>query len=162
MNPNQQLIEEFYAGFAAGNAETMASCYHPDVVFSDPAFGILKGRDVHDMWAMLIESSKGKLDIEFDNVRAGASTGSANWTATYVFSKTGRHVVNRVHAEFRFRDGLISHHNDHFNFWKWSTQALGLAGKLLGWTGFLQKKIQQQAIMSLRRYQAKNQQMTNA
>lgn len=155
MNPNQQLIEEFYAGFASGNAKTMESCYHPDVVFEDPAFGILKGQDVADMWEMLVEKSKGNLEIEYSGIKADAFSGTAKWIATYNFSKTNRDVVNKVKATFEFKDGLIIRHTDYFNFWDWSKQALGFSGLLLGWTGFLQQKVQKQAVHSLRIFQQK-------
>jgi len=152
MNPNEQLIEEFYAAFATGNAKTMASCYHEDIVFQDPVFGILRGKEVADMWQMLIESSKGDLKIEFSEVEANAQTGSARWIATYHFSKTNLPVVNDIKAAFEFRDGLIIKHNDHFDFYKWVRQAFGLQGILLGWTHFMQRKIQQQARLSLDKY----------
>jgi len=155
MNPNQQLIEEFYAGFASGHADTMASCYHENIRFQDPAFGVLHGNDVSDMWHMLIEKSKGNLKIEFCDVKAEGNSGSAKWIATYHFSKTNRQVVNEIESTFEFKDGLIIRHTDHFDIWKWSSQALGLSGILFGWTGFLQKKIRQQAIQSLRIYQQK-------
>ena len=156
MNPNQQIIEEFYAGFASGHAETMVSCYHPEVVFHDPAFGTLHGKDVSDMWHMLIEKSKGHLEIEFSDVKANETSGSAQWMATYLFSKTNRKVVNKINAEFEFKDGLIIRHTDHFDIWKWSAQALGISGLLLGWTGFMQHKIRQQALQSLRAFQGKS------
>ncbi|MGK4568665.1 nuclear transport factor 2 family protein [Flavobacterium sp. 3HN19-14] len=155
MNPNQQLIEEFYAGFAAHSAKTMASCYHEDIVFEDPVFGILKGRDVADMWEMLVEKSNGNLQIEFSDVEANAESGSAKWIATYNFSKTNRKVVNVIGAQFEFKDGLIIRHTDYFRIWKWTQQALGLSGYLFGWTGFLQDKIHKQAIHSLRIFQEK-------
>lgn len=155
MNPNQQIIEEFYAGFAFHNAQTMCSCYHPDVVFDDPAFGTLKGNDACDMWHMLIERSKGNLEIVFCEVKADEKSGSAKWTATYIFSKTNRKVVNAIHAKFEFKDGLIIRHTDSFDLWKWSAQALGFSGLLLGWTGFMQQKIRTQALQSLRTYQTK-------
>jgi len=155
MNPNQQLIEEFYAGFASGHAATMASCYHENIRFQDPAFGVLQGKDVSDMWHMLVEKSKGSLKIEFSDVKAEGNSGSAKWIATYHFSKTNREVTNKILSTFEFKDGLIIRHTDHFDIWKWSSQALGLPGMLFGWTGFLQKKIRQQAIQSLRIYQQK-------
>jgi ketosteroid isomerase-like protein len=154
MNSNEQLIEEFYAAFASNNADTMASCYHKDVVFQDPVFGILKGKDVSDMWHMLIERSKGNLEIEFAEINAEGHSGSAKWIAKYTFSSTNRKVVNVIFAQFEFRDGLIFRHTDYFNIWKWSRQALGFKGFLLGWTGFLHNKVQQQAIHSLRKYQS--------
>jgi hypothetical protein len=35
--------------------------------------------------------------------------------------------------------------------WKWSKQALGIPGHLLGWTGYMQKKINENALHSLKR-----------
>lgn len=155
MNPTQHLIEEFYAGFAEGNAKTMASCYHKEIQFQDPAFGKLEGQDVIDMWEMLIEKSKGNIKIEFSDVEANALSGTAKWVAKYTFSKTNRKVVNVIRASFVFKDGLIIKHTDDFDIWKWSKQALGLSGYLLGWTGFMQRKIQENALQSLRYYQSK-------
>lgn len=155
MNPNEQLIEEFYAAFAAGNAKTMATCYHPDVVFEDPVFGILKGESVSDMWKMLIERSKGELEIEFSNIRAHGQEGSAQWIATYHFSRTNREIINIIEARFKFKDGLIIRHTDEFNLWNWSRQAFGMSGLLLGWTNFMQSKIRQQAKSALLQYQAR-------
>lgn len=155
MNVNEQLIEEFYAAFASQNADTMTSCYHEDIRFEDPAFGILNGKDASDMWHMLIEKSKGNLHIEFSEITANTNSGTAKWIATYNFSRTNRKVINIIQAQFEFQDGLIIRHTDYFDIWKWSQQALGLKGLLFGWTGFFQKKIQQQAIHSLRTYQQK-------
>lgn len=39
--------------------------------------------------------------------------------------------------------------------WKWSRQAVGLPGLLLGWSPFLKKKIQVEARMQLAKYMAK-------
>ena len=152
MNPHEQLIEEFYAAFATGNGKTMASCYHNEIIFQDPIFGIIKGPAVADMWNMLIERSKGNLKIEFSEVNAESGSGSARWLATYFFSKTKRVVVNTVFATFEFEDGLIIKHTDHFNLWKWSQQAFGFSGYCLGWTGFLQRKIQREARTALQKY----------
>ncbi|HEX8269835.1 MAG TPA: nuclear transport factor 2 family protein [Flavobacterium sp.] len=154
LNPHEQLIEEFYAGFAIHDAETMLSCYHEDIVFSDPVFGTLHGQDVADMWRMLIERSKGHLEVEFSNIKADNKTGSARWIATYNFSRTNRKVVNSVESRFVFQDDLIIRHSDSFNVHNWSKQALGLSGLLFGWTPFLQKKIQKQSIALLRKYQS--------
>lgn len=156
MNSNEQIIEEFYAAFADGNPETMASCYHPEIVFEDPAFGKLHGKDASDMWHMLIERAKGNLEIEFSNIKADANKGGAEWIATYNFSKTNRNVVNKIKASFEFKDGLIIKHTDNFDFYNWSKQALGTTGLFLGWSSFLHKKVQKQALESLRKYQKKN------
>ena len=152
MNPNEQLIFKFYTAFANGDAKTMCECYHPNIQFQDPAFGILKGNDACQMWKMLIEKSKGNIKIEFSDIKADDYIGTAKWIATYNFSKTNKKVINVIHAEFKFLDGLIIRHTDNFDIWKWAKQALGFKGLLFGWTGFMQKKIQEQALTSLKNY----------
>ncbi len=71
---------------------------------------------------------------------------------TLHFLQTNQKVVNHIAAEFEFKDGLIYKHTDNFNVWKWSQQAMGWKGYLLGWTGFFQKKIQEKALYSLKKY----------
>jgi ketosteroid isomerase-like protein len=152
---NEQIIRHFYESFAQSNSAEMIACYHDEVEFSDPAFGLLKGADAKNMWKMLVERAKGNIKIEFKNVAADEKKGSADWTADYLFSKTGRNVHNEIHAEFEFKDGKIFRHNDTFDIWKWSKQALGMSGSLLGWSSFLQNKIRQNAKESLREYSEK-------
>ena len=152
---NEQLIRHFYESFANHNADEMIDCYADEIEFSDPAFGRLKGADAKNMWKMLVARSRGNIKIEFANVQADDKKGSADWTADYLFSKTGRRVFNEIHAEFEFKDGKIFRHNDTFDFWKWSKQALGISGLLLGWSSFLQNKIRQNARQSLREYSEK-------
>ena len=149
---NEELITKFYSSFAEGNADEMISCYNDAVEFSDPAFGLLKGEDAKNMWRMLIERSKGNLKIEFKNVSANDEKGSADWTAQYLFTKTGRNVYNMIHAEFEFHDGKIIRHRDNFDIWKWSKQALGIPGILFGWSSFMQNKIRQNALESLKQF----------
>lgn len=152
---NEQLIRQFYESFARHDADGMTACYHDEIEFSDPAFGLLKGADAKNMWKMLVERGKGDIKIEYKNVSADDAKGSADWTADYLFSKTGRKVFNEIHAEFEFKDGKIFRHNDTFDIRKWSKQALGISGLLLGWSSFLQNKIRQNARESLREYSEK-------
>lgn len=152
MTTNEATIIKFYTAFANADAAQMCECYHPNIQFRDPAFGLLKGDEVCQMWKMLIESSKGNLKIDFTEIIATEHLGSARWIATYRFSKTNRKVVNSIASKFHFQDGLIVKQIDDFDIWKWAKQALGIKGLLLGWTGFMQKKIQEQARMSLKKY----------
>ncbi len=149
---NEKLIRHFYESFANHNAGAMTACYHDEIEFSDPAFGKLKGANAKNMWRMLVARAKGNIQIEFKNVIADEQKGSADWTADYLFTKTGRQVFNEIHAEFEFKDGKIFRHRDTFDFWKWSKQALGLSGQLLGWSKFLQNKVRQNALESLREF----------
>jgi GNAT superfamily N-acetyltransferase/ketosteroid isomerase-like protein len=152
MNENNSIITKFYTAFANHDAENMASCYHKEVVFEDPVFGKLNYEEVISMWKMLLARSKGHLKIVFSDVKSDAHSGTAKWIATYKFSKTNRQVVNVIQASFQFKDGLIIKHTDTFDLWKWSQQALGFKGLLLGWTKFLQQKIQHQAQSNLQQY----------
>lgn len=151
MNAHEQLIEEFYAGFADGEPDTMISCYHPQVVFTDPAFGTLEGADVADMWRMLLKDGTKSIDVEFSDIVANDVGGSANCVADYKFA--GRPVQNCISSEFTFKDGLIIKQVDSYDLWKWSQQALGLQGLLFGWSLLMKNRIQRQAISSLRKFQ---------
>lgn len=152
MTTNENIIIKFYTAFANADATQMCECYHPNVQFRDPVFGLLKGNDVCQMWKMLIERSNGNIKIDFSEIKTTENLGSALWIATYHYSKTNRNVVNTITAKFNFKDGLIINHVDHFDIWKWAKQALGIKGMLMGWTGFMQKKIQQKARLSLKKY----------
>jgi limonene-1,2-epoxide hydrolase len=156
MNKNEELLTKFYTAFANANAEEMIKCYHPNIQFQDPAFGVLNGNEVVSMWKMLIERGKGNIKIEFSDIVANQNTGEAKWIATYIFSQTNRTVVNKIYAKFEFKDELIIKHVDHFDIYKWSKQALGFKGLLLGWTTFMQNKIQENAKKSLEIYMEKS------
>ena len=61
-------------------------------------------------------------------------------------------MINEIHSKFAIRDGLIVEHTDTFDFWRWSRQALGLKGWLLGGTSFVQDKIRKEARKGLAEY----------
>jgi ketosteroid isomerase-like protein len=151
MHENEALVRRFYAAFASRDAEGMARCYHPEIFFTDPVFPRLRGAEAGDMWRMLL-SRAGDLAVTLDEAHADAAGGSARWTARYTFSRTGRPVTNRIRAMFAFRDGLISRHYDHFSFWRWSSQALGPAGVVLGWSAPLKWKVRRDAARALEKY----------
>ena len=153
-HPNDELIQRFYAAFAEGRGDAMAACYAPDAHFSDPVFPDLNGREPGAMWSMLT-GTPGDLRIELVGHEADDASGSANWIAHYVFSETGRPVVNDVHATFRFRDGLIADHRDDFDFHRWSRQALGAPGLLLGWTPILRGAVRKKAGGKLEEFMAR-------
>lgn len=148
MNDNAHLIQRFYTAFQRRDAAGMAACYAPQVRFSDPVFTDLQGPRAGAMWAMLCERGK-DLKIEFRDVRADDRSGSAHWDAWYTFSGTGRPVHNSIDASFVFENGRIVQHTDRFDLHRWAGQALGPAGKLLGWTPFLQNKIRAMAAKNL-------------
>lgn len=152
---HKELIEKFYTAFQNKDAITMGSCYHPDVVFTDPAFGTLKGDRVKAMWKMLCISGK-DLKVEYDNISADENKGNAHWEADYTFSRTGNKVYNVIDAKFEFKDELIIKHTDVFNLRKWAGQAIGFKGKVLGGTSFFKKKLQGQTNKLLDRFIEEN------
>ncbi len=154
MHPNAELIQRFYQAFANRDAATMRAAYHPDARFDDPAFPGLVGAEIGDMWEMLV--SRGKdLKVEFGDIEADDQKGRAHWEAWYTFSGTGRKVHNVIDASFEFRDGKIYRHRDRFGFWRWSRQALGMPGLLLGWSPMLAKKVQSTAKKNLDAWRAR-------
>ncbi|MFT6204161.1 MAG: ketosteroid isomerase-like protein [Spirosomataceae bacterium] len=139
---NEETIKQFYQSFSDGNADGMVACYHDDIVFKDPAFGTLEGDKAKAMWQMLMSRSDSAPEIQFSNISADAQYGKANWIAKYNYGPKKRKVVNNVTALFEFKDGKIIKHTDDFDLWKWSQQALGASGYLLGWSSFMKKQIQ--------------------
>lgn len=153
MSSTSDLVDAFYRALASRDGDAMAACYHEDIVFEDPAFGELKGKDAGDMWRMLC-SSKTPLTVTYTVGSTTDTSAEASWVADYTFSATDRKVRNEVTARMKLKDGKIVEHRDSFDFWKWSSQALGLPGKLLGWTPFLKGKVQSEGRKKLATFQA--------
>lgn len=153
--PEAALIQTFYDAFAKRDYATMGACYHDEATFSDPAFPNLNAAQVRAMWQMLCERST-ELKVVYSELKADGNKGSVRWDAYYPFGAAKRKVHNIIHASFEFKDGKIYRHIDSFNFYRWSRQALGAPGLLLGWTGFLKKKVQGTAMESLHKYMNKS------
>ena len=152
----KEIVEKFYEALANLDGDAMADCYHKEIEFQDPAFGVLKGERAGNMWKMLCNSQKGKdFKINLTNIKCTDNEGSSNLDAYYTFSKTGRRVHNRITSSFRFKEGKIISHKDEFDLYRWSRQALGLTGYILGWTGYFKNKFQAQSLKLLERYEEK-------
>jgi hypothetical protein len=154
MHLNEQLIQKFYSSFQKRDANGMISCYHSQIVFSDPVFGRLDSAHAVAMWQMLCGRAK-NLEIVCSHVHAGNESGSAHWEARYTFGKSQRAVHNIIDATYEFRDGLIVKHADTFDLWRWSRMALGPIGIVLGWTPMIQAAIRKDARRGLDEFIAK-------
>jgi ketosteroid isomerase-like protein len=135
------VVRRFYTAFTGADWASMGACYRDDARFSDPAFPDLNAGEVRAMWKMLVTAGK-DLRITFRVLEESETRGVCEWDAFYTFSRTGRQVHNTIRSEFELRDGLIFRQRDTFNFWRWSRQALGPLGLVLGWTAFLQRRVQ--------------------
>ena len=143
LKKEDSIIAQFYEAFRQKDANAMAACYHEDVVFNDPAFGYLHGKEVEWMWRMLLERSKGDLVVSYYNVMQDEKRGIAKWEARYNFGASKRRVHNKINASFEFKDGLIVNHDDCFNLWRWAIQAFGVKGFFMGmipWFGWSLRK----------------------
>ncbi len=150
---NAALITRFYAAFGRRDAEGMIACYASDASFSDPVFTHLDYAGMCAMWRMLC--SRGKdLQVKTSGIDADVTDGRAHWTARYTYTATGRPVVNEIDATFRFRDGKIASHRDSFDLWRWSRQALGPVGWVVGLPG-LRRTIRKKADEALKAYRAR-------
>ncbi len=133
-------LSRFYTAFAQRDWAAMGACYADGARFTDPVFPDLDASGVRAMWKMLLTSGT-DLRVTFRVVEETAERGVCEWEAFYTFSKTGKKVHNKIRSEFELRDGLIVRQRDHFNFWRWSRQALGITGLLLGWSSMVKNKV---------------------
>jgi ketosteroid isomerase-like protein len=151
MDDHKTLIQRLYICLGKRDGAGMASLYHDEATFTDPGFGQLDAEQTRTMWKMLCERGK-DLKVRFAIKHVDEQVGRCEWQAWYTFSGTGRKVHNQITSDFTFKDGKIYRQVDHFNFYRWSRQALGPLGWLLGWTGYLQAKVRQKARTGLAKF----------
>ena len=144
-HPNLDILDGFYTSFAQKDVDRMLSFYAKEVIFYDPVFGDLFGDEVRKMWRVLIKGGGEDLEISHKVLSVNDEGGQVEWTARYKFGTKKRYVTNRIIATIWIANGKIYQHEDHFDFWKWSRQALGLPGYLLGWTSYMRKKLRAMA-----------------
>jgi len=154
VHPNAELVTRFYTAFQRKDGAAMSACYAPGIVFSDPVFPRLEGPHAGAMWRMLCERGA-DLEVTFTGVTADDTRGSAHWDARYTFTQTGRKVLNRIDASFEFAAGAIVRHTDTFDFYRWTRQALGPLGLLLGWSPVVRNKVRRSAAAALAAWEAK-------
>ncbi len=144
------LMERFYPAMARHDWATMGACYADDARFSDPVFPQLDAAGVRAMWKMLLGGGT-DLRVEYQVWEQSPVRGLARCEAYYTFGGAQRKVHNEIHSRFELRDGLIVVQRDQFDLWRWSRQALGTTGLLLGWTPLVRNKVQAMAASRLAR-----------
>jgi hypothetical protein len=151
-----QTIEKFFTAFQNLNASEMAKIYAPDATFSDEVFNLKNGEAIGQMWAMLVGNITRSGKEHWSFTYKVESMNSASWEAKYLFSAAGRMVVNRVRSTFTFDPyGKVKVQVDQFDFWRWSRQAFGVTGLLLGWNPLFKRKVRAKAQENLSRLIAK-------
>jgi ketosteroid isomerase-like protein len=158
MDNNEELIRRFYTAFQQLNYQAMNSCYSDDIIFFDPVFNLLQGKQVKAMWEMLCKNAK-DFSLNFSEIELiDEEYATCRWTASYTFSKTGKKVVNKIKAYMKLENGKIIEHSDAFRLSTWIGQALGWKGVLFGWTGFMKRAVQKNARKNLMNFMAKQNQ----
>lgn len=156
----QTTIETLYRAFNELDAEAMAACYAADACFEDEAFILTSQSEIAGMWRMLCQATRNgnradwKLSV--GPVRIDEQgRGWVEWEAEYRFGPARRPVKNQVKSRFTFDDrGLIHTQLDRFNFWRWSWQAMGIPGAVLGWSPMFRTLVRKQALANLERFMA--------
>ena len=152
---SQATIERLYQALDRLDGAAMQACYAADAQFDDEVFSLRGRAQIGGMWRMLCEATRAKGRDVWRVQTSQITANSAHWDAHYRFSTTGRLVHNRIDAGFEFNaEGLISRQRDRFSFWRWSRQALGTPGLLLGWTPMLRNKVRAQAAANLAKFMA--------
>jgi hypothetical protein len=146
-----EVVSAFNEAFVQRNGPQMAAFYSDGVEFSDPVFPLLRGEEAKCMWRMLCAKSS-DLRVEYEILSHAGNKVQVKWQAYYSFGPAARKVHNSVIADLLVENEKILRHTDQFNFWKWSSQALGPVGFLFGWNPFLQRKVQAGAQKSLRSF----------
>jgi ketosteroid isomerase-like protein len=155
MTTHADIISKFYTAFQKLDYQAMNSCYSDNIIFNDPAFGMLHGEEAKAMWEMLCTKAK-DFSLTYSNIQSlDEEYATCDWVATYTFSQTGNKVVNHIKAFMKLKEGKIIEHSDAFRLSKWAAQALGWKGVLFGWMGWMQRKIKKSARVNLEKFMAK-------
>lgn len=142
------VAERFYEAFMVRDFYTMGLLYANHAAFSDPVFPNLSAKGARLMWQMLLTEAE-DLALDVEVLEDTPDRARVRWVAQYVFPPTKRMVVNKVQTDMRFAAGKIVQQVDQFSFWRWSGQALGARGWVLGWTPMVQNKVRAKAAQSL-------------
>lgn len=154
MQQNIDLVNRFYEAFSNRDGQKMAAMYADDATFEDSVFGCLSSAQAKAMWKMLTSRSK-DLIVSWSPPIEKNGLIETTWTARYSFGPSKRKVVNEIKAKIKVANGKIIQHEDRFSFYRWSRQALGPVGALLGWTPYLHAKVQKSALKGLKEYMEK-------
>jgi hypothetical protein len=102
MHPNEELITKFYSAFQSKMETQWQIPTSPMQCFRILSFKFKRERSRR--YVAYVSRKRTKSFDSFFNVKADDMKGSADWEADYSFSKTGRMVYNKIHAEFTFQD----------------------------------------------------------
>ena len=150
MHPNVELIENFTRPSLAATMPACSRCYDPAVDFADPVFTVQA--NVHTPCGTCSSAEARPSRSPSTRFKPTTQVEARTGKRSIIFRRPKRPVLNIIDAEFKFRNGKIYWHRDHFDFWKWSRQALGTSGMLLGWSPILHNRVRKTASANLDKF----------
>lgn len=140
---NKDVVEGFFNALSRLDYTGMNSLYAPHIIYSDPLFGILEGSDVMDRWTMTCKNAK-DATLHFYNItELDHEYLTCEWDIKYYSGSQATTINQHVKSYMRVANGKIIEHSDAYKLSQWIGKAFGLKGKLLGWTGYFQRKVKQ-------------------
>jgi len=127
------------------------------VEFDDEAFSLRGKQQVMGMWTMLSEATKAKgkdvWRLEHSGIQPAATAARPIGERALPLQRHRPHGAQHHRCRVQLNDqGLVVKHRDSFNFWHWSSQALGTPGLLLGWSPMLRNKVRTTAAGNLTKF----------
>lgn len=149
-----QALERFFDAMQRCDTEALRTSYHPALRFDDPLISTTSVGDRLDwcgmLWSPRDADGQRIWQLELEEVRTRGALATARWNLRYRYTPTKRLIDQALHSHFSFdADGRITTQRDSFDFWRWSRQAHGLLGLLLGWTPLMWDQAREQARASL-------------
>lgn len=136
------VVNRFFESYQRSDWQSMARCYHDKASFSDPIYPDLREENIVYLWFSRLSKHQ-SIDLQYRVVFADERKAQVEWTAISPFN--GKAVKIEGLSTFALWDETIVRHVDEFSFVKWSRQAQGLKGWLLGGSRFYQARVQRSA-----------------
>lgn len=150
-------VQDFFDALARLDAYALAQCYAPSARFEDAAWSLQGTEAIAAMWEMICDDTR-RLGadvwrLECLRIRGTRHRCKVDWRLSHRDPATGRLIHQRMESRFLLtRDGRIDFHENRFSLWRWSRQARGLSGWLLGWTPIMRQRVRHDAAQRLDRY----------
>lgn len=152
MDVKQELVASFYGAFSRLDYEQMMDCYADDIIYNDPLVGLIERGEVKAYWKMICANAKALSLKTYDFEEIDDEYVTSRYQVEYYLEATGKKVRYAAKSFMRIAEGKIVEHSDGFRLSTFLGNTYGLAGQLLGWTGYLKKKVQHRYRLLLDQY----------
>lgn len=142
MSNNKGIVEIFFKAFSEADYRQMSDCYADDIIYSDPVFGLMQGDDVRKMWQMICKGAR-NLSVQYSGIEElDEMYVTCLYKVSYYFELTQKHICYSAKAFMKIEEGKITEHSDGYRLSSFISNAYGIKGKLLSWSGYMKKSVQ--------------------